>query len=291
MWLQKRGCFLRTFTSGPGFGGISGLAALPAGWKGLEKEGGPSKAFSIPSALSFYRFSIHTKTHTDREQSPVDKVRIWHHPREEKPNISYFFFAVVCPAEWSRSLSVSHCLAWQRESRGAAGASQQIDVSSLWIKEIKERSAWILPKLPMPFSLLPGALLQDFTQVQHPQSLFSLTCFLSPSLWSMHLIYLLFTSTYLDSLGYFRTSANSRHIPSQAWSDMLKLEHFCRGQFEVSSCTQTKQSQTHLWSSSEQNQNMWACGGSVEKRNAVKKQPLAGVWVLKKCDPNLWSFE
>lgn len=98
----------------------------------------------------------------------------------------------------------------------------------------------------------------------------------------MHLIYLLFTSTSLDSLGYFRTSANSRHIPSQAWSDMLKLEHFCRGWFEVSSCTQTKQGQTHLCEvllnkikTSEH------VGGLRKRETRSKKQPLAGVWVLK----------
>lgn len=205
-----------------------------------------------------------------REQSPADKVRIWHHPQEEKPNI--IFFAVVCAAEGSRSLSVSRCLAWQRESRGAGRASEQIDVSSLWTKQFKEHSAWILPKLHMPFYRIPGTLLQDFTQVQHPQSLFSLACFSFPSP-SPSLLLSLVNAPYMPAVWIyfswvfgFCVSANSRqHSIAKRDRTCWNWSISCRGQFRAAHIL--NEAKNHLWSAFEPQQtkskqaSMWGvCG-------------------------------
>lgn len=142
-----------------------------------ERGGGFGKAFSSLSTLSIYRSSAHTPTqsdvHTHRQQSPVDKVRKWHHPQEEKLN-NFFLPALCCLCCWEKleplGLWVAVRVAEDPEDFKGGGGW----VLSIWVCPPQGASSQGIRCLNPPWTSrgFPTHSRQDFCQVQCTQLLF-----------------------------------------------------------------------------------------------------------------------
>ena len=94
--------------SGPFTRGLdsSGLAALPTGWEERKEMENREGWLGVSKGL-FFQFIgpphthplTHSPTHTDKRQSPEGKVRMWHHPQEDKPN-NFFLSLLCCLCSW-----------------------------------------------------------------------------------------------------------------------------------------------------------------------------------------------
>lgn len=109
MWLQKRGCFLRAFTSGLGFGGRSGLAALPAGWKARKdwkKRVGRARPFLALLLFHFIGSPYTQNTHAWRAQPGRQSQEMTSSTGREAKHL-FFFLLPLLLSEAGASRSIS----------------------------------------------------------------------------------------------------------------------------------------------------------------------------------------
>lgn len=157
--------------------------------------------------------------------------------------------------------------------------------------KIRERNAWVLPELPMPFHPIPDALLQDFTQVQPSQSLLSLynfLLFISSSLLPGQCTQLFFRSI---SLGWFLCVCKLEAHSITSMIGHAETRAFLSRTVESNVTNTTKQHKKSTFKPP-QTKSKWASVWVVhreEKFNEKRQAPAA--LSCEKCYKNLWSLE
>lgn len=174
MWLQRRGCFLRTFYQRAGLS--SGLANLAAGWgmRGKGKNGRRKKRGRAGrgNGLLLFHFMAslwacagththpHRKAHrtlSNRQSQDVTS------PTGREAKQRFFALWLLCVSVPRGEVGASRAVQGRQRKRGAGGGQQLLDLSSA---RTYQQGVALKSSLDVLIGSPPDPVLQEYSQVQ-----------------------------------------------------------------------------------------------------------------------------